>query len=161
MTKRRRNNLPAPVTPKQPTQNPTQVVKETHIIHESFSGPLPKPAILQEYEAVLSGAADRILRMAEKQAEHRQLLEKTVIFGDSKRANRGLWAGFIVALCALGGAVFLVYTGHGVYGAILGSVDIVSLASVFVYGTAVRRSERKEKAVQLKPPEASIPSAAS
>jgi uncharacterized membrane protein len=39
--------------------------------------------MLQGYEEVLPGAADRILRMAEDQAMHRQHLERTVV--QSKR----------------------------------------------------------------------------
>lgn len=44
-----------------------------------YSGPLPKPEDLAKYEQVLSGSADRIIRMAERQAEHRQKLEKVVV----------------------------------------------------------------------------------
>lgn len=37
----------------------------------SFRGPLPPPALYEHYEEVLSGSADRILRMAEKEQDHR------------------------------------------------------------------------------------------
>lgn len=121
---------------------------------ETYSGPLPKPDALQEYDRIVPGAAERILRMAEKQAEHRQYLEKTVIVGDTKRANWGLAAGFIVAMSGLGAAVWLVATGNAVAGTIIGSADIVGLASVFVYGTVSRRAERTQKAALMSPPSA-------
>lgn len=43
------------------------------IVHAQveFSGPLPHPQTLRQYDEVLPGAAERILRMAEKQQDHR------------------------------------------------------------------------------------------
>ena len=41
-----------------------------------FSGPLPPPQLLQGYEDVLPGAAERILRMTEKQLDHNIKMEE-------------------------------------------------------------------------------------
>jgi len=64
-----------------------------------ISGPIPSADELAKYEAVLPGAAERLLSIHEeqvarlgKQADHRMELEKTVVFGDSWRA----WAGLAV-----------------------------------------------------------------
>ena len=40
------------------------------------SGPLPAPGMFQEYEKVLPGAADRIMAMAEKEANHRHPIDE-------------------------------------------------------------------------------------
>lgn len=37
----------------------------------ALSGPLPPPTMYGEYDNVLSGSAERILRMAEKEQDHR------------------------------------------------------------------------------------------
>ncbi len=42
---------------------------------ESYSGPVAHPSIAQGWEAIVPGAADRILGMAEQQATHRQRME--------------------------------------------------------------------------------------
>ena len=42
----------------------------------SVSGPIPPPSMMEQYEGTLPGSADRILKMAENQSEHRQSLEK-------------------------------------------------------------------------------------
>ncbi len=120
---------------------------------EIFSGPLPKPEILQGYNNIVPGSADRIIQMAEKQADHRMFLEKTVIAGDAKRADRGLICGTIVALCVLAGAVFVIYTGHDAAGIAVITADIAGLVSAFIYGTKSRRAERVQKAKIMKPPE--------
>lgn len=121
---------------------------EAHL--ESFSGPIPKPSMLKEYENVVPGCAERIIRMAEKQAKHRQNLEKTVIEGDSKRADRGLRAGFIVALAGLGVALTLGLNGQVQAAIIIGAVDLGALVGIFVYGSVTRRSERAKKAEQMR-----------
>ena len=46
---------------------------------ESFAGPLPPPATLAAYNAIVPDAAERILKMAEAQALHRHQLEATAI----------------------------------------------------------------------------------
>jgi len=108
--------------------------------------------MVTEEKLSLPEAADRILRMAENQAEHRQFLEKTAIRGDSRRAFCGLWVGGFISFSVLVGAVFLISTGHDVAGAVVGGLDVVGLASVFVYGTVSRRTERTQKAALMERP---------
>ena len=56
-----------------------QAVSESMLMHrksfevESYQeGPLPDPSSLGEYDQVLPGLADRIVNMAEEEAEHRR-----------------------------------------------------------------------------------------
>lgn len=111
----------------------------------SYQGPLPPAAEMKAYEDILPGAADRILAMAEGQARHRQDLEKKAVYGGSSRAWWGLWLGFIIALLVLGGAIGLVESGHDAAGTALGSIDLVSLAAVFVIGRSGQQRELAEK----------------
>jgi uncharacterized membrane protein len=121
-------------------------VTETHIEQQIYKGPLPSPSLLKEFDSVVPGCAERIIRMAEEQSNHRQFLEKTVIVGDSKRANHGLWVGGAIAVLFLVGAVFLIHEGHDWAGVALGSVDLVGIVGAFIYGTRSRKAERSEKA---------------
>lgn len=118
------------------------------IAQASFSGPLPHPDILRGYNHVVSGAAERILVMAEEQARHRQSLERTVIEGGSRRANLGLWLGFILSIVVLALSAALIVNGYELAGTVIGSIDLVSLATVFVVGRIDQRKERIEKAGQ-------------
>lgn len=45
----------------------------------TFSGPLPPPEILGEYNEMLKDGAERIMKMAENQSKHRIELEKHTI----------------------------------------------------------------------------------
>ena len=58
---------------------------EAHI--ESFSGPIPPPGMMRDYENVLPGSADRILTMAERE-QLRQI----------SYDNRGLNYAFVAAI---------------------------------------------------------------
>lgn len=112
---------------------------------EFYSGPLPHPSLLKQYDDVVPGAAERIIVLLEEQSRHRMYLEKTVIVGDNKRANWGLISGWSIAILFLIASVALILAGYGAYGAIVGAVDLVALVAVFIYGTNVRKNERIEK----------------
>ena len=71
-------------------------IERSAIVHAQleFSGPLPPPQILGQYEDELPGAAERLFRMAEKQQDHRINMDESSV----RRANWGLGAGFAVAV---------------------------------------------------------------
>jgi uncharacterized membrane protein len=117
----------------------------------SYSGPLPPPEQLAGYERVLPGAADRILAMAESQAEHRQNLEQTAIGGASRRSWWGLWLGFAIAVVVFVLGTIMVMTGHDGAGASVMAVDVATLAGVFVFGRVDQKRERQAKDAASQP----------
>lgn len=111
----------------------------------AYRGPLPPASEIRAYEEILPGSADRILRMAEDQAHHRQGLEKTAVDGGSRRSWWGLFLGFGISVIVIAASVLLVLKGHTVAGTVLGSADLVTLATVFVIGQSGQRRERIKK----------------
>lgn len=90
--------------------------------------------------------AERLLVNFEKQTDHRIGLEKRVIDGDVRRADRGLIFGWIFAMALLAASVYLIATGHegiGVMG-LLGELAV--LGGSFIYADYRRRQERNRKA---------------
>lgn len=119
----------------------------------TYMGPLPPPQVLAGYNDVVPGAADRIIVMAEKQMTHRHEMENKVISSDIIRSYAGLGAGLIVTLaCVILGAIAILY-GHDAAGTTLATGSVVALAGVFVYGTAMKKKERQEKARVAAPSE--------
>ncbi len=57
---------------------------------ELYAGPLPHPDTLSKFEQILPGAADRILKQAEAQTQHRIEIEKMVVSSDIKKSFWGL-----------------------------------------------------------------------
>jgi len=113
---------------------------------ESFSGPIPPPEVLREYDKILPGLAERIVTQVDRQTEHRISLESKVIESDIRRSRQGLVCGFVVSLTCVLGGIIAVVLGHDVAGTTIATGAVVALAGVFVYGTAMRRSERTDKA---------------
>lgn len=143
------DQLPAKPNPANPT-NQGRIIAEAHFSSAAYAGPIPPPSVLEQYEAAIPGLGHKIVEWADRQAIHRQELEKTVIGGDSARAWWGLAAGFVIAMSCVIGGVWLIQLGHDAAGVSIATVPVVSLAGVFVYGTASRRAEREQKAEEVK-----------
>lgn len=63
---------------------------EKHVIQSaqvSYSGPLPPPAALKQYEDITAGLADRIVQMAESEMTHRHQIEAKAIDADIRLAD--------------------------------------------------------------------------
>jgi uncharacterized membrane protein len=112
---------------------------------QHFSGPLPPPQVLIQYNKAVSDAADRIIGMAESQSNHRQDLESKVVEADIKSARTGLHYGLIIGLVAIAGGVACTLLGHELGGGIIGGTGITGLVGVFVYGSRQRRKERERR----------------
>lgn len=75
-----------------------------------YSGPLPPPEVLENYDRIVPGAAKKIIAMALRQSRHRQELERKVIESDMRRSRDGLWVGGALSLTSiLLGAVAVFY----------------------------------------------------
>ncbi len=69
------------------TGNKLENISQKELIHtlpntrvEIHSGPLPPPEILENYNNILPGSAEHIIKMAETQQLHRHTLETKTVF---------------------------------------------------------------------------------
>lgn len=115
----------------------------------SIQWPLPPPALLEQYERVLPGAAERILSLAELQAGHRRRLEAVVIESDVSRATRGQSLAFVLALTTVLGGLTLVGSGRPVEGLASVIVATASLVTTFVVSKRADTRERERKQTEL------------
>jgi len=83
-------------------QHPELRASVVSVIQRFHQGPLPSPEDFAAYEAVLPGACDRILSMAEAQQQHLFALNQARMDGDFKEARRGQAYAMILALTGLG-----------------------------------------------------------
>ena len=83
---------------------------------------------------MLPGAAERIMRMAEKEQTSAREVEGIAVRAATADSRRGQIFGFLVALAAFGTASFLGYLGHEIAAAIVGGGTVVALVTVFVTG---------------------------
>jgi uncharacterized membrane protein len=111
-------------------QKPSQQTSVEVQRQEVWSGPLPPPESLKQFDGILEGGAERIFRMAEAEQSHRMLMERDTLEANTKAQyfeaeaiRRGTWlgAGISFASIALAAAT-----------AVLGAHPAVSVALVSV-----------------------------
>lgn len=112
---------------------------------EQFSGPIPPPDLLTQYNDVVSDGAERIFAAFEAQTRHRQSIEAAVVHGNENRAGRGQWMAYSLAIIILALGSVMIFTGHEWAGATLITVDLVGLVGVFVTSKVVQSKEREAK----------------
>lgn len=62
-------------------------------VSEQFSGPMPHPRHLREYDEVLPGAAERILSMAESNLQHNISMDQSMVNAEVADRKLGMWLG--------------------------------------------------------------------
>lgn len=105
----------------------------------SWSGPLPSPDSLREFEEIVPGSADRLITMVEKQGNHRMEIEKRVVDGESKRAWVDLLARHIITLVGLVASILLVVFGYTPAGVILTALTTLFAVVSFLIGKILDR----------------------
>ncbi len=89
--------------------------------------------------------AEQQLSMAERQERHRQVVEAQMVGGMDRRANHGLYLGWVLAVFVMAGAMWLVALGHDAAGVSIGTIDLGSLVGVFVYGRYDQRRQENQR----------------
>jgi len=113
---------------------------------EFYSGPMPHPSTLEEYEKVYPGAAKIIFDSFQEQNKHRIAMEKDVIRTGNEREILGIWFGFIIAMTTIVGGIY-VYTkveGAEWFGGGLSFSGLALLVGAFIYS---KRSEANDRGV--------------
>lgn len=136
-----------PAQRQQNVQRSSQNVVSTEQIHvrEVFLGPVPHPEILQGYEKVIPGAAERILMMAEQQQEHRfareiaeqdfrhEMQRKELKYG-ATLAGTGQVLGFLIIMVVVMWGGFLLLQGKDLYGLAALVSGLGSLLLAYLWG---------------------------
>jgi len=115
-----------------PPNQPSLVAVET-TLSTTHSGPIPPPEIIGGYEKVLVGSADRIIRMAEKEQDHRHTVQLRGQRHQAAITVLGQICAFILSLSGIVGGVFLAMhdkqlTGFGIF-----FTSLASLVGLFFY----------------------------
>jgi uncharacterized membrane protein len=114
------------------------VVQQARLDHHS--GPLPPPEQFAGYEAILSGAAERILRMAEREQEHRHRQEDRIVTGAIRTTYAGQAISASLGAIVCGGGIFAIIQGQAIGGAVAVVAALASIVIAFVTG---RKAEAK------------------
>ncbi len=82
--------------------------KGSVVLHsQQWSGPLPPPAVLEQYNAVHPGLAERIVSSMEVEQQHRHSMERQLLDTHKRVYTRGQYFAATVALVSLGAGLVL------------------------------------------------------
>lgn len=96
---------------------------------DGFSESIPSPAILAEYEKVLPGSAERIVRMVENEQNHRQDWEAARISGDASEIMRSQWMDLAIVIGSIFAATAFAMSDMVAAAGIFGAVGILWAAA--------------------------------
>lgn len=138
--------------PRQPTnRDDSGIVMPRKIqAYEEWSGALPSPRSIKEYEQILPGAAERIFSNFEKQTEHRIRSETTVIQSRTQISKLGMIFGFILALIIIALACYCIYKEQDelalqLIGVITTAITLIGIASKIVQYLEVSQKQKKDR----------------
>lgn len=126
--------------PEEKTRAVVQIIKQ-----ESFSGPIPPPQILKGYNDLVPDAAERILRMAEKQSEHRMELERKVIAEQQRQSARGQKIAAVLSVLLIVAAVYAIYEGAYKIAGTIFAVTLIMVVGMFVGQGRIRKDLRDKQ----------------
>ncbi|TNW23707.1 DUF2335 domain-containing protein [Xylella fastidiosa subsp. pauca] len=102
------------------------------LTHSSWSGPLPAPDQLAHFDAVVPGAAERIIKMAEQEGEHSREVRMLTVKAVIGLQRAGLISALMVATLGLCLSFFLGITNHDAVAAILGGTSLTTVVIAFL-----------------------------
>jgi uncharacterized membrane protein len=110
-----------------------------------YSGPIPSPEMLDAYNSVMPNGADRIMKMAEAQAEHRMKLESVTVTSQNKQGERGQIFALISVLALVAAGIWAISCGQTGIAITIFGTTVLGMGGVFAYGKyAMRRSLAKK-----------------
>lgn len=131
---------------------PNNIQKQQVAIATQYTGPIPPPSALREYDTILPGAAERILTLAEAEAKHRHLMDSEAARQNDKvidksfdERKRGQWFGLIIGSLALITSIIAIIEGHPTVAGVIGGTAAVGLVSAFLVGRLRRKETQNHK----------------
>lgn len=123
---------PRSQAPSQPSNPPTV---DSQLLSTQWSGPLPPPGALAQFNQIIPDGANRIMLMIEQEQAHRVAHEFKVLDATVKDFRRGHWLGAGLGVLSVLAAGFTAYIGaHPTV-----SIALVSLPLVAVIRSIVTR----------------------
>ena len=122
-----------------PSANKAQTVARQEnaslTIHgHQYSGPIPPPEILNGFEQITPGSAERILYMAEENGRHQREMEKIAMTGTFRTVLLGQVFGFLIGILSFAACIITLYMGSENTAMTIAGFTITGLVAVFVTG---------------------------
>lgn len=105
------------------------------VVSEYYSGPLPHPRHLAQYDSLIPDGAHRVMAMAEDALAHNHSMQAKLVDCEVGDRKRGMWMGFAsfaaLILCAL---LVMLITGSEVGAGLFLAAAAVNVIGIFING---------------------------
>ena len=129
-----------------PEDKKEKVLESIAIVQqEIFSGPIPHPRILSEYEKLMPGSTDRFMKMAEQQQAHRMKLEDAAVNSELKSNRNGQIFGFTLSAMVIIAGIVMTFVGMPWFGVPITVGMMAVLVVLFTKGKIHMDADLKNK----------------
>lgn len=111
----------------------------------SYTGPIPPPSLLKQFDDVIPDGADRIMKMAESQSAHRIKIEESVVRANNRDSFLGVLFGGFISLIATIGAIYLISQDKSIQGFIVLIGSLATLVGVYLKGSSEDKKDLQDK----------------
>jgi len=112
---------------------------------EYSDGPLPSGRELKRYREADPSAPRVILQEFRAESRHRRHIEREIVSGETRRAERGQVFALVVMLVGLSFSALLIQGDHDWAGGIIGGIDLLGMAALFLTGAAASHDHEPSK----------------
>lgn len=102
-------SLPVKVAKKPNNQAQVNQQAKSVVAMQQWSGPLPHPSALAQFDQVVPGVAERIVSMVEQEQAHRFAHDTQALTAETKDTRRRNWLGALISLASIAASVFTAY----------------------------------------------------
>jgi len=158
-SKRRSRFKSSELASRQNSQSGQTSEKQLVAMQTEFRGPLPPPELLQRYEEIHPGTAERIIQQFERETQHRHAIEHKVVDAqihnqqdEALMSRRGQMFAFFIGIVGLVSSALCIGTAsipaQAWAGGGIGGISLATLAGAFLYGRKAKPTKEVEEKKQ-------------
>ncbi|ELI1597030.1 DUF2335 domain-containing protein [Vibrio alginolyticus] len=112
---------------------------------QHFSGPMPPPEYLAEYEKIVPGIAKELFDGVKEDSAHIRKMQRDALKAQKRDNLLGQIFGFLIGIFAIGCGTYAAVNGSPLAGGFIGGGGVAALVAVFVIGKKPNAQPPPEK----------------
>lgn len=113
-----------------PEEDRAILLKQQIEYTQEYSGMLPPPSMLREFDNIIPNGADRLMTMLETEAKERHDNNRKYL----KYTSIGMFLAFAIAIFGFGSALYLAIQGNNVGAGIMAGTVMLGVITAFING---------------------------
>ncbi len=102
---------------------------------EEYEGLIPHPRLMEQWDKLIPGSAEKIFNRFEKQSDHRMSIESRVVKANNFKSYIGPIFAFLISILAIGGGIYIALNGNAGLGGILSFAGLGAVVAPFLVTT--------------------------